>query len=162
MRVAWDLQAITGPRPTGLGVSVNMLLSALRTHALDVDVVELRPNNDNLPSSGVPDRLRWEQLRLPARLRKQQRRRPIDLLYSPALGAPLSSPVPVIAHVHDLIPLLYPQQFAGPSGWYWKELLPYTWRSCPALTVSNESVADDIVRLLRYPRERIHVVPYYP
>ncbi|MDQ3023416.1 MAG: glycosyltransferase family 4 protein [bacterium] len=162
MRVAWDLQAITGPKPTGLGVSVNMLLQATQEHAPEVKVIGLRPNELNQPLIGVFDRLKWEQWRLPQALRRLRGPRTPELLYSPALGAPLGSPVPVIAHVHDLIPLVYPRQFSGAAGWYWKELLPYTWRHCRALTVSNESVADDIVRLLRCPRQNIHVVPYYP
>lgn len=162
MRIAWDLQAITGPRPTGLGVSVGFLLRALRDHAPEVEVVELRPNACDKPLRGVPDRLAWEQLRLPAALRREHARQPLDLAYSPALGAPLSSPVPVVAHVHDLIPLHFPQQFSGVAGWYWKELLPFTWQRCRALTVSNHTVADDIAQRLGYPRGRIHVVPYYP
>ena len=162
MRVAWDLQAVTGPKPTGLGVSVRFLLSAVQRFAADVDVVELRPNDENRALIGVLDRLKWEQWRLPWQLATEHRDAPLDLLYSPALGAPLSTRVPRVAHVHDLIPLYYPKQFRGFAGWYWRRLLPATWRRCQALTVSNDTVADDIAERLKYPREQIHVVPYYP
>jgi glycosyltransferase involved in cell wall biosynthesis len=82
--------------------------------------------------------------------------------YSPALGAPLARPLPHVAHVHDLIPLHADSQFSGAAGWYWRTLLPYTWKRCTVLTVSNHTVADEIAERLGYARERIHVVPYYP
>ncbi|HES58117.1 MAG TPA: glycosyltransferase family 1 protein [Firmicutes bacterium] len=162
MRVAWDLQAVTGPRPTGLGIAVGFLLDACRHYAPDVEIVELRPNEQDRPLKGVPDRLYWEQLKLPRMIARVHRERPLDLCYSPALGAPLKSPVPVVANVNDLIPLVYPQSFSGFAGWYWKRLLPRTWRASRGITVSNATVADDIVRLLRVPRTKIHIVPYYP
>jgi len=161
--VAWDLQAVTGPGRTGLGVSVQFLLDALRNYAQDTEVVELRPNLSDTALKGVLDRLKWEQWRLPAALRTARHEQDVKLCYSPALGAPISSPVPVVAHVHDLIPLHYPHLFTGAaSRFYWCKLLPYTWRRCRALTVSNQSVADDICEMLSYPADRIHVVPYYP
>lgn len=161
MRVAWDLQAVTGPRPTGLGVSVGFLLDACQKHSANMQIVGLRPNEENRALIGVPDRLKWEQWRLPRELYRRHRMERLDLCYSPALGAPLNSPARVVAHVHDLIPLVYPRQFTGFAGWYWKSLLPYTWRRCRALTVSNATVADDICEYLQVKRSKIHVVPYY-
>lgn len=160
MRIAWDFQAITGPRPTGLGISVKLLLKAFEDHCAQHSVIPMRPNETDSPLRTVPDRLGWEQMRLPARLRGLRPR--ASLLYSPALGAPLRSPVPVVAHVHDLIPLVYPEQFSGAAGVYWKRILPLGWRRARILTVSNAAVKRDISRLLSVDPQRIHVVPYYP
>lgn len=162
MRIAWDLQAVTGPRPTGFGISVGFMLQAFKDHPQGFEVVGLRPNEANQALKGVGDRLAWEQWRLPNMLRREHRQSKLGLCYSPALGAPLRSPVPVVAHVNDLIPLLYPQSFAGIAGWYWKKLLPHSWKQCQAITVSNQTVADDLVRLLGYARDRVHIVPFYP
>ncbi|MBN2081956.1 glycosyltransferase family 4 protein [bacterium] len=162
MRVAWDLQAVTGPGRTGLGVSVQFMLDALTAHAPEIDVVGLRPNSADVALKTVADRLGWEQWRLPAALRRSHRCAPLDCAYSPALGAPLASPVPVAVHVHDLIPLIYRRQFSGIfARWYWSRLLPYTWRRCSVLTVSNVTVAEDLTERLGISRDRIHVVPYY-
>jgi len=162
VRIAWDLQAVTGPRPTGLGVSVRLLLDAFRLHCPDVELRGLPPNLRDAPLRSVLDRVSWEQWRLPRDVARANAAKPLDLLYSPALGAPLRCRVPVVAHVHDLIALRYPEQFSGPAGWYWKRLLPETWRRCRAITVSNASLVDEVSQLLPYPRARIHVVPYYP
>ena len=160
VRVAWDYQAITGPRPTGLGMSVKLLLKAFEDHCAQHKVIPMRPNETDSPLKDVPDRIKWEQWRLPNALRHLHPR--ASLLYSPALGAPVKSPVPVVAHVHDLIPLVFPEQFSGPAGFYWKTLLPRSWRRARVITVSNMAVKRDIIRLLGVAEDRIHVVPYYP
>lgn len=162
MRVAWDLQAVTGPGRTGLGVSVQFMLDAVISHNSGIELVALRPNRTNTALRSVADRLRWEQWRLPLQLRAEHRRQELAAVYSPALGAPLAAPAPVVAHVHDLIPLFYPRQFSGVAGWYWRSLLPFTWRRSSLLTVSNAAVADDVAARLNYPRRNIYVVPYYP
>ena len=171
MLPAWDLQAVTGPRPTGLGYSVQLLLDAYRAHGGPgggrADVCELRPNDRDEPLRGVPDRLAWEQWRLPRavgrtlRYAARTKQAPPALLYCPALGAPLRCALPRVAHVHDLIPLADPGQFSGAARWYWTTLLPACWRRCRVLTVSNASLVDEVAERLRLPRERIHVVPYY-
>ncbi len=156
------MQAITGPGRTGLGVSVQFMLDALRQHAPDVGIAGLYPNENNAPLSNVPSRIAWEQWRLPRAVNVEHRRQKLSLLHSPALGAPYHCPLPVVAHVHDLIPVFYPQLFSGWARWYWSKLLPLTWRRCRALTVSNAAVASDLANHLDIPRDRINVVPYYP
>ena len=160
MKVACDWQAITGPRPTGLGVAARFLMQALEEHAPDVEVLGLRPNTVDAPLSRVPDRLAWEQLRLPITLAKAKHGG-AQLAFTPALGAPLFSPLPRVTYVHDLIPLRQPGHFSGPARWYWGTMLPATWRRCEALVVSNQMVADELAGLLSYPRERIHLAPYF-
>ena len=160
VRVAWDYQAITGPRPTGLGMSVRLLLKAFEDHCAQHTVLPMRPNDYDKALRDVPDRLKWEQWRLPMALRGLRPR--ASLLYSPALGAPLSSPVPVIAHIHDLIPIVFPEQFTGAAGIYWKRILPLSWKRAKVITVSNAAVKRDIIRLMDVDADRIHVVPYYP
>lgn len=131
-----------------------------------MEVLGLRPNDNDSPLRTVRDRLDWEQRRLPVQLRRLAREAQRngaagpELLYSPALGAPWSSPVPVVAHVHDLIPLRFPEQFSGWAGLYWKRLLPATWRRCRTLTVSNSWLVREVSTHLPFPAERIHVVPY--
>ncbi len=161
MRVAWDLQAVTGPRPTGLGASVRLLLEATRRYATGIEVVGLAPNRHDVALKSVKDRVLWEQLRLPAALWAEQRQQRLDLLFTPALGAPIAAGVPVVTHVHDLIPLMIAGQYRGWARWYWERLLPATWRRSRALTVSNTSLVPQVAQLLRYAEQRIHVVPYY-
>jgi glycosyltransferase involved in cell wall biosynthesis len=161
MRAGCDLQAVTGPGATGLGVSVRLLLDALAAHATHIQLVGLRPNERDAPLRGVRDRLLWEQWRLPRRIRQAHHAAPLDVFFSPALGAPLTCPVPLVVHVHDLIPLDEPAQFHGASSWYWRSLLPATWSHARLITVSNQSLVSEVAGRLPFPAERIRVVPYY-
>jgi glycosyltransferase involved in cell wall biosynthesis len=160
---AWDLQAITGPRPTGLGYSVRLLLDAYTQYGgvegRPAEVLGLPPNAHDRALRGVPDRVLWEQWRLPAAVAKLAP--PTALLYCPALGAPRRCALPRVAHVHDLIPLADPTQFKGAARWYWTQYLPQCWRTCSALTVSNASLVDEAEQRLGFRREQIHIVPYY-
>ena len=106
------------------------MLTALQRHEPQIQIVGLRPNESGEPLVGVPDRLGWEQWRLPRTVARNRNGMSIDLLYSPALGAPLRCSVKKVAHVHDLIPMREPRQFSGLARWYWSSLLPRTWKSC--------------------------------
>ena len=139
---------------------MKLLLKAFEDHCAQHEVIPMRPNDSDTALRNVPDRLKWEQWRLPLALWSLRPR--AGLLYSPALGAPLKATVPVVAHVHDLIPLIFPDQFSGFAGLYWKRLLPLSWKRARVLTVSNMAVKRDLMRLMEIPEERIHVVPYYP
>lgn len=167
MRVAWDLQAVTGPKPTGLGVSVRLLMDAFNRYSPDGSFIGLPPNDRDEALASVPDRVRWEQSLLPWRVRKLQKHYaaagepPLDLLYCPALGAPVRCVVPVMSHVHDLIALRNPEQFSGWARMYWKRLLPHAWRRTRAITVSNAWLRKEVATRLPYADSRIHIVPYY-
>lgn len=140
---------------------MRLLLDALAAHAPGVEIAVLAPNQRNAPLRTVLDRVWWEQVRLPYAAWREHRRRSCSALITSALGAPLLSPVPVLAIVNDLIPLEYPVQFNGAAGWYWKQLLPFSWRRCAGIIVSNASLVEPVAQRLEYPSSRIHVVPYY-
>lgn len=142
---------------------MRLLWNAAQEFPFGSQHVGLRPNDKDQALRSVADRLRWEQVGLPgAAFRSGAGRRRRDLVFSPALGAPLVSPAPVVAYVNDLIPLRDPQQFHGFAAWYWQRCLPATWRRACVITVSNASLISEVSSGLQFPPERIHVVPYYP
>lgn len=140
---------------------MRLLLDAVASHAPEVEIAGLAPNTRDTPLRTVLDRIWWEQVRLPYRAWREHRRHRLSALLTSALGAPLLSPVPVLAIVNDLIPLESPAQFHGAAGWYWKRLLPYSWRQCAGIIISNASIAEPVASRLGYSPDRIHVVPYY-
>lgn len=142
---------------------MRLLWDAARAQSGGVEHIGLRPNEHDAALSSVADRLFWEQLRFPSAAYQAGAASGRDsLIYSPALGAPLCPPAPLVANVNDLIPQRYPQQFNGAAGWYWKTLLPATWRRARIITVSNASLVGEVSEGLGYPAEQIRVVPYYP
>jgi glycosyltransferase involved in cell wall biosynthesis len=102
---------------------------------------------------GRPAKLWFEQVALPV----AARRLGIDLLHVPYLAPPLFSPVPVVVTVHDLIPWLLPAYRGN------LRKRAYTWldiqatRRASLLIAVSEHTAQDIVRWLKIPRERVRV-----
>jgi len=101
-----------------------------------------------------PAKLRWEQLQWPAVARKAG----ATLLHSPYFALPLTRSLPAVVTIHDLIPMLLPAYRGSPL------VRAYTWlqaracRSAEAILVDSECSKRDVLRLLRVPEDRVHVV----
>ena len=88
------------------------------------------------------------------------RRRRADLVHSPATLAPAWTSMPTVITIHDMLYWSHPELMTTPL--YTR---PVMWmekrgaaNAAHVITDSDVS-ADEIVRYLRFPRERLHVVP---
>lgn len=100
----------------------------------------------------------WEQNSFPRAVRN----RGADVAWVPYWAAPYWQPVPTVVTVHDVIPLLLPAYRGGLHHRAYTRLVAHTARRCEAvITVSNAS-ARDIIRTLRLPANRVHVVYHGP
>jgi alpha-1,3-rhamnosyl/mannosyltransferase len=84
-----------------------------------------------------------------------------DLFHSPWIeGAPLRSPVPTVVTLHDLIPLKRPGDYLR-TGLRFK-LRYLAVQRATTVIVPTRVVADDAIRALGIPAERIVVIPEAP
>jgi alpha-1,3-rhamnosyl/mannosyltransferase len=84
-----------------------------------------------------------------------------DIFHSPWLdGAPLRSPVPSVVTVHDLVPLKRPGDYLR-TGLRFKLRYLAVQRAATVI-VPTRVVADDAIRALGIPAERIVVIPEAP
>ena len=84
-----------------------------------------------------------------------------DVFHSPWLdGAPLRSPVPTVVTLHDLIPLKHPGDYMR-TGLRFK-LRYLAVQRATRVIVPTRTVADDAIRALDIPAERIEVIPQAP
>lgn len=103
---------------------------------------------------GRPAKLWFEQVALPL----AARRLGLDLLHVPYMAPPLYCAAPVVVTVHDLIPWLLPAYRGN------LRKRAYTWldiqatRRASLLIAVSEHTAQDIVRHLGLPRERVRVI----
>jgi glycosyltransferase involved in cell wall biosynthesis len=86
------------------------------------------------------------------------RRAPPDLLVALAFSPPAGSRIPFVMTVHDVTPLERPQDYAGPSGFYWSWVLRKVAPRAARLTTPSAWVRDRCAAALGYPPERIDVV----
>lgn len=99
-------------------------------------------------------KLWYEQIELP----RAAARLAVDVLHVPYYAPPLRQPVPVVATIHDMIPLILPD-YRGPAL-----MRAYTWLATRAVCRSAELVAvsdhtrDDVIDMLRISAQRVHTV----
>lgn len=152
MRVAIDTQSTLG-RKTGIGQYTLRLAAAMRSAAPEHEFVELNLGRDIVMRTDR--RLRWQQIQLPRRARRAG----AALLHVPGFDGPVHSAIPVVLTVHDLIGMLFPQNFPPVSRLYWSQWLPFTVRFARRIIADSECTRRDIVRLMHIPAERIQVIP---
>ena len=153
MRVAVDVSSLRGTK-TGIGVYTENLLSALREHASQIELVEL--DDGAGANQRVPARIWREQITLP----RLARRSHADILHLTGFAASFRPPLPLVLTVHDLIGALFASNFPPLARFYWSRYLPSSLRLAARLVADSENTKQDIVRLTRISPERIRVV--YP
>ena len=103
----------------------------------------------------VAARVFWQQLVLPAWLRRNR----IEALHALAYTAPLRCPVPTVVNIHDVIALESPHLCAPANRLHMRLLLPGTIRRAAALIVSTRHVAERVQARFGIPWERLTVAP---
>lgn len=96
-----------------------------------------------------------EQLRLPLAIRAGH----ADLTHFLSQYAPLFAPRPFVITIHDLIHLLFPQNFKAKVGPYYHTVVRSLCARARRIITDDLRTVDDIVRLLGADRERIRVIP---
>jgi len=85
-----------------------------------------------------------------------------DVAHVPYWGSPLSSRVPTVVTVHDLIPLLLPGYQGGPRVRFYTQMVAEAARGAQAIITDSITARDDIVAHLRVPPKRVHAIYLAP
>ena len=100
------------------------------------------------------DKLWFEQVAFPRACRSAS----VDLAHVPYSASPLRPTVPTVVTVHDLIPLLLPAYRGSILVWLYTHLVAAAARHADLIITDSLSSKSDIVRHLRVPAERVHVI----
>lgn len=151
MRIAVDLAATNGgKKQTGLGIYTGQIFDALQRKGPQHEWIGIGEVQTDL---STPKRVWWDQVGL---ARATKKIRP-DILFVPAFSSPIRYHGKKVMTVHDLNGILLPEIFSRVSHWYWGKLLPRSAQSCDAILVPSQVVAEDVMKHLKIPREKIHV-----
>jgi glycosyltransferase involved in cell wall biosynthesis len=107
------------------------------------------------PRTGRLARILWEQRRLPALIRDEH----LSVYHSPAFVLPGRSPAPMVATIHDLVFMRYPETFGIFRRNYFHWAIPRSAYRAARLIADSEATRRDIEDLLQIPPARIAVVP---
>lgn len=100
--------------------------------------------------------LYWDQVTLPRQIRQDK----LDVFLSPYIKGPIFSPAPLITTMHDLLFLSLPE-YRKNIGWEltYKCFARLVGESAKAVITDSLYSQNDIVRLLKLPRQKIKVIP---
>ena len=100
-------------------------------------------------------RIAWEQLFLPSFAKKYR----LDLLHSPTYTWPVSSEIPGVVSILDMLYRVHPESISRTKVTFWKVFVPWSARRCRKIITISESSKQDIVRYLGVPPEKVVVTP---
>jgi glycosyltransferase involved in cell wall biosynthesis len=151
MIVALDMQLSLGTA-TGIGEYVRGLADALR--ARGVEIVELL--EPKLDPWRFDRRVAWDQVVLPQRARTSG----ADVLHCASGTMPIRVSIPTVVTVHDVAWLKVQRHTRPYARYYFGSFALQRYRHASAIAVDSEFSRRELLDVLPYPAERVHVV--YP
>jgi glycosyltransferase involved in cell wall biosynthesis len=100
-------------------------------------------------------RIAWEQLILPSFAKKYR----LDLLHSPTYTWPVSSNIPGVVSILDMLYRVHPETIPRTKVAFWRIFVPWSAGRCRKILTISESSKRDIVRYLGVPPEKVTVTP---
>lgn len=152
-------------RSAGISAYIRNLLHALKAEdGLYFKVLVGRDSNpegaplplvrSTIPTATPLPRILWEQLALPAVLRRIN----ADLLHAPAFVGPLLSHKPQVITVHDLSFMRYPAFFRRGNRLYLRTMTGIACRRASAVIAVSDFTKQEVVNLLKVPDSRVHTI----
>lgn len=143
MRVHLDTSPLTsGHAGRGIGTYTRELLQGLRDLAQRREDLIITSSQDEEGTTTVPDVVHYPFF---------------DLFFA---TLPWKRTAPTVVTIHDVIPLVFPEQYPpGIKGKLRFLRQKKALQKVDAVITDSECSKQDIVRLLQYPEEKIHVVP---
>ena len=159
MRIGIECSTLTRSK-AGIGYYTYQLVQALARQDGDEEYSLLY--NRPLPPISLSSRLRhvlrgpasthaWAQLRLSSICRQEK----IDLLHSPGQGIPLWYKEKCILTVHDLSPILFPEQKEFKSRMIWNYLVPIMARKANHIITPSGHTRQDVIDILGISGEKV-------
>jgi glycosyltransferase involved in cell wall biosynthesis len=163
MKIAIDIQTTLG-QPTGFGFYVsNLVRELMRIGSEDFSAQGgpasgwefelIRPKSE--VDLSTPRRFFWDQVTLPILAMKKQAK----LLHQPCFSAPFIFRGPVVVSLHDIIPILFPENVPLASRLFYSKWMPFSYRKVSRIITISNSTKNDIMRVLKIPQDKITVIP---
>ncbi len=83
---------------------------------------------------------------------------PLDLFHSPDHVFPACKKIPTVLTIHDLAFLIYPENYTRINRRYLMAMIPKSVRNARKIITDADNTKKDLVRLLKVPEEKIHVI----
>jgi glycosyltransferase involved in cell wall biosynthesis len=161
-----------GQETTGSGQYLHRLVAMVRHHHPDIAITLLFQTNAP-QSASLPDDISYQVLSTPFDNHNKQlakvwfeqvavpraaKRLGADLLHVPYFAPPLRSSIPVVATVHDLIPMVLPAYRGSALVRGYTAMVARAAQQTTLMLADSEASRQDILTLLKVPPERVRTV----
>jgi len=151
MKIGLDIQS-TNTQATGIGYYTRSLIKEYNNFK-GVDFCYYKDQAEG--EFNTIRRIYWESITL----RRTALKDKVDILHIPGFAGPLlKGKFKKVTTVHDLIGMIYPNNLAPISRFYWQKWLPACVKNSDHIIADSENTKNDIIRLLGLPREKISVI----
>jgi glycosyltransferase involved in cell wall biosynthesis len=169
MRIGIDATFIGTENPTGLAVYTRNVVNELAKLHEDIVLWTTAETGFNLPVERVRSvlgefaflgqkrfmvRPLWMELFFSGQLRREG----IDILYSTVPGGMMHCPVPHVVTVHDLTPIVYPEDHPRSVRWNYSKRLPKILARSAAVIADSEHTRLDIIEHYGLDPDHIKVI----
>lgn len=103
--------------------------------------------------------LAWETYYMQGLVPRRARLQKMDLIHAPGIRFPLTTHIPVVVTIHDVIPILYPQLFPRHGAIILAIYFRLMRRFARIVIVNSQATKCDVEKHLHIPPERIAVTP---
>lgn len=146
---------------SGIGTYLRGLLDALRADedALGVRMRLIEPSPGRVLHPGSKGhRFLWDAFGVAGAVMASGEPKP-DLLHLPQMSAPLASPLPLVATIHDVIPFVMEDYRASRAMRLYTDLMARSVKKARRVIAPSASAKTDIARVLDIPLEKIMAIP---
>jgi glycosyltransferase involved in cell wall biosynthesis len=154
VRVGLDTSFLDRP-PSGIGAYVSALLEWLPQVASDLEIVSLKPDHGpvftHLGKRGA--RFFWETVGAGRAASAAK----VDLLHMPMMATPVSTLIPTVTTVHDVIPYVIPEYRSTRAQQINIQVARQTLRRARLVIAPSHHAAGDIAEVLGVPRDKVRV-----
>ena len=168
MRIGIDATALP-PNPVGAGNYIIQLVRALAALETEHQFTIFAQQSGRELIGGLPEhvhwvvvpnlrpavRLLWEQVRLPALVKRSA----VDLLHSPHYTRPAILPCVSVVTFHDMTFFLFPELHTRAKRIFFPFAIRHSARHADALVAASENTRRDAMRILGIPANRIFTAP---
>jgi glycosyltransferase involved in cell wall biosynthesis len=154
MIVALNTQTAAGQK-SGFGWYASKLIEEMPHVAPDITYACITPGSTANHLS-TPKRFLWDQIGFP---RAANALKNIDLVHQPSFSATFIAGKPLIVSAHDIIPMLFPENFSLPSRMFFGRFMPFTYRAAAHILTISEHSKRDLIEHVHIAPEKITVTP---
>ncbi len=165
MKIGIDIRELERGKTTGIGRYVRNFIAYAQRERPQHEVMlygnqhsESDWSGDNVRTRIAPEGWTqwWDQVTLPNMANADG----IEVFFSPYIKGPLRVGCPLVVTIHDLMDLVFPEYGSGPvARVLFRQMARRVGLRADIVLADSQYSAEDIVRLLQLPREKIEVLP---